>query len=205
MSARKVLSMAGVLFLLLLVFTGGASGLASPSSQFDCDKAPLTGWEDGKFQTIPRGFVNDDPVLHNVDIGHLGPDVDVIVALDVQGIVPFGGRKVFEGPNPTETRFVIIVRTDVEYVQFRNILGGDEFHIFRISDHGGDEELSRQAYCHAVNTARLHQVVYDVQDWGSFLRQFGANEPALIDKIVLCQEPSMPGIGIPSCDFVTGP
>ncbi len=205
MSARKVLLIAGTLVLLLLVFTGGTSGLASPSSPFDCNQAPLTGWEDGKFQTHPRGFVDDVPMLHNIDIGHLGPDVDVIVAIDVPGVVPFGGRKVFEGTNPTETRFVMIVRTDIDYVQFKNVLGGDEFHLYQISEHGGDEELARQAYCHAVNTARLHQVVYDVQDWGAFLREFGQNEPALIEKIVLCQEPEMPGIGIPSCDFVTGP
>lgn len=203
---RKIVLVVVLMLILGMVGSETMSSTSGKSSApFDCAQSPRTGWEDGKFQTHPRGLVNGVPVLNNVDIGHLGPDVDVIVAIDVPGIVPFGGRKVFEGTNPTETRFVMIVRTDIAYVQFKNVLGGDEFHIYKISEHGGNTELSRQAYCHAVNTARQHQVVYDVQDWGAFLRQFGKNELPMIRKIVLCQIPAMPDLGIQACDFVTGP
>ena len=169
---------------------------------YDCSIPPRSSWTDGKFLTHPRGSVNGQSVvMYTIDVGHLGSDVDVIVAIDVPGIVPFGGRKVYDGANATETRFVLILRTNIQYVQFKDVLGGDEFHIYRIADDGGDAELAKQAFCHAYNTARIHQVVYDVQDWGSFLRQFGKNELPMIKRLVLCQVPAMPELGIPECDF----
>lgn len=182
-----------------------ATQSAALNAQYDCSAAPRTSWTDGKFLSHWRMYYGGQWVPQIADLGHLGPDDDVVSGLDFNGVIPAGFQRINNPANPSETRIVFTLRTDIQYVQFKGVLGGDEFHLYQVALKGGDTELARQTYCHAQNTARAHQLVYLIGDWGSFLRQYGKNELDFISQVVWCQNPPMPELGIQACDFVTGP
>lgn len=163
-------------------------------------EAAATPWEAGKYQTFPRVVVGGSLPLLDVDLGTLGPDVDTIWGFDFPGIIPSGAFQVFASANPTETRVVGIKRVDLETVQFRDVLGGDRFDIYRVSAYGGDATLDAMARLHAMNTARKHQIVYYIGDLGLFETQYGAGEQTLLQRMIRAQRPAR--AGLPDADFV---
>jgi len=168
---------------------------------------PLS-FEDGKYQTFPRDVVTiggiETPVLHYIDLGTLGPDVDTIFGIDFPGNIATGAKIVFTPSNDQilETRVVGIKRTDLETVQLQKALGGDRFDVYRMSEHGGDKALDAMALKHAENTARAHQKVVYIGDLGLFEKQWGAGEKQFLNAIIRAQRPSVPSIGIQEPDFV---
>jgi hypothetical protein len=166
-------------------------------------------WNDGKMQTYPRlGYVDaqgvQHPVLQEIDLGTLGPDVDTIAGIDLVGDIPTGAMVVSEptsGPI-TETRVVFIKRTSLQVVQLNWALGGDSFQVIRHSGDGGDTALNNTALYHAENSARAHQKVIYIGDLKEFEARYGANEQALLQALLRAQEPAVPNAAIPTPDFV---
>ena len=177
-----------------------------PVSAEESELKPLP-FENGKYQTFQRSVVclgnNIIPVLHEIDLGTLGPDVDTIFGIDFPGNIRTGALVVHmpEG-EVLETRVVGIKRTDLETVQFNLSLGGDRFDVYQISKFGGDKALDEMARLHAQNTAREHQKVIYLGDFGLFQKQYGEQETALMKAILRAQRPipSTINTGIP--DFV---
>lgn len=162
-------------------------------------------WTDGKMQTYPRLLdVNKQPVLQEIDLGTLGPDVDTIFAIDFQGDIPTGAMVVSQPTNGpiTETRVVGIKRTDLQVVQFAPALGGDSFQVIRHNGDGGDTALNNTALLHAEQSARVHEKVVFVGDFGLFEKQYSAKEQAFLNAILRAQEPAVPNAAIPTPDFV---
>ncbi|KKP59494.1 MAG: hypothetical protein UR52_C0006G0009 [Candidatus Gottesmanbacteria bacterium GW2011_GWA1_34_13] len=186
-------------------------------------------WGNGKYQTFPRGIIEtettrtvdnidmsrikqttetviiDKPVLQNIDLGTLGPDVDTIAGLDFQGDIPTGALVVHMPKNGIveETRVVFVKRTDLETVQINKALGGDRFDVYQMSKYGGDKALDAMARKHATNTARKHQKVVYLGDLGLFEKQWGEKEKVLLNRIIRAQRPAKPEIGIQEPDFVS--
>jgi len=184
----------------------------------------LPPFEKGKYQTFPR-FVSQTyysnrarrmrtETLHlqYIDIGTLGPDVDVIVGVDFPGNIPTEALEIYRPPanqQIEETRVVFIKRapsedgsgTGLETVQLHAALGGDRFDIQKISDYGGDEALDAMARFHAQNTARRHQKVIYLGDLGAFENQWGQGERELLTGIIRAQRPGRPDLGIPESNF----
>jgi hypothetical protein len=157
----------------------------------------LAGAIPGVVEAGVQGFAVQD-----VDLGTLGPDVDTIAGIDFPGLIRSGAGVVHfpENGQPTETRVVFIKRTDVETAQLREILGGDAFELYQVSKFGTDHNLDVMARVHAFNTAREHQVVYYLGDLGQWLKQWGAGEPELVQRMFRAMRPSI--AGIPEPDFV---
>lgn len=106
-----------------------------------------------------------------------------------------------EGP-VLETRVVFLKRTDVDYVQIHDAIGGDRFDMHKVSEYGIDNSaLDNIARLHAKNTAHKHQKVVYIGDIGAFEKQFGAQERPLLNRIIRAQRPAMPEIGIPESNF----
>ena len=207
-----------------------ARNLAWPAHLAEAAQEVGLSWNDGKFQTHPRSKVvrnydsrdrapgtgrgrwqKEENVLHYIDIGSLGPDVDVIVALDFDRNIQTGAKVIYTPQDQLikETRVVLIKRAPsetelengLETVQFNGILGGDEFHIYRISEHGGDEALDMIAQRHAHFTARTHQKVVYLGDLWLFQNEWGSNERDLLGEIIRAQRPGRPDLGIPESNF----
>lgn len=164
-------------------------------------------WENGKYQTFPGQYVEIRskryPVLQEIDLGTLGPDVDTIFGMDFQGDIPTNALVIHmpEG-KVLETRVVGIKRVDLETVQLKDVLRGDRFDVYQISQYGGDKALDEMARLHAANTARKHQKVIYVGDLGLFQEQWGKQEKPLLQRIIRAQRPGIPELGIQEPDFV---
>ncbi len=170
-------------------------------------KGASSPWEAGKFQTFSEIELPDgNHAFQNVDIGTLGPDVDVIWAFDFRGDIPTGALTVHAPNGPTvETRVIGIKRTDLTYVQFRRVLRGDAFHVRKISDYGGDPALDADARAHASNSAHEHQKVVYIGDLGLFQRQYGSQEMTLLRTMIRAQHPPREDLGIGIPNFVSPP
>lgn len=167
-------------------------------------------FENGKYQTFPRSEVSIDgteiPVLHLIDIGTLGPDVDTIFGIDFQGNIPTGALVIHEPEGEiTETRVVGIKRVGLETIQFKPALGGDRFDVYQISKYGGDEALDEMARKHAMSTAREHQKVIYVGDLDGFEKQWGVGEAEFLARIIRAQRPELETPMIVKSDFVQDP
>lgn len=204
LSRRNLLKGAGLSAGLAVV------GLASRELPVLAENSKEFPWENGEYQTFPRSEVAfggiEIPVLHKIDIGTLGPDVDAIFGIDFQGDIPTGALVIHmpEG-KVEETRVVGIKRTSVETVQFKPALGGDRFDVYQISKFGGNEALDEMARKHGMATAREHQKVVYVGDLGRFEKEWGAKEAEFLTRIIRAQrpEPGIPRIAKP--DFVQDP
>ncbi len=197
MNRREVLTKGGA----LLVGAAFGGELAKKA------EAAATSFQDGKYQTFPRLHVGlngqEVPVFQDIDLGTLGPDVDTIFGLDFLGDIPTKSPAIYQPTGQVlETRVVGIKRTDLETVQFKNVLGGDRFDVYKISDHGGDPALDQMARLHAQNTARAHQKVIYIGDLGLFQQQWGGGERVLLNTIIKAQRPGKPDLGIQEPDFV---
>lgn len=168
-------------------------------------------WENGKYQTFPGQYVEirDNrrgkryPVLQEVDLGTLGPDVDTIFGMDFQGDIPTNALVIHMPDGKVqETRIIGIKRTDLETVQLRAVLRGDRFDVYQISQYGGDKALDEMARLHAANTARKHQKVVYIGDLGRFQKEWGKQEKPLLQRIIRAQRPAREDLGISDPDFV---
>lgn len=170
-------------------------------------------WANGKYQTFPRHYLRESDadyraLVQRPDIGTLGPDVDTIFGMDFYGELATDATVVYR-PQGTalETRVVGIKRTDLSYVQFNDVLGGDQFDIYQVSKFGGDPTLDAMARAHAKNSAHDHQLVVYLGDLGLFQTQWGATKPKERDflrTIIRAQVParnSIPDLGIPRSNF----
>lgn len=172
----------------------------------------LPPFEQGKFQTFP-GLVMVDgaverPILQQIDVGKLGPDVDTLFGIDFPGNIPTGAEVVYQPADAahiTETRVVGLIRTDLDTVQFANALRGDLFFIHKASDYMDNAALDQLGKDHAIKTARTHQKVVYVHDLGLLEKQFGDKERPLLNRIIRAQLPARPDIGIQPPNFVNHP
>jgi len=203
-----------------LLAIGARARLTPEGLEGELEKAEteqLLPWENGKYQTFPRSFVEipenrlgaeevniiKAPVYYDIDIGTLGPDVDTIVGVDFAGDIPTGALEIYRSEDEVrETRVVFIKRADVETVQITGALGGDRFDIYQISEHGGDTALDTIARRHATNTARQHQKVVYLGDLGLFEKEWGEKEESLLNRIIKAQRPAKPKLVIREPDFV---
>ncbi len=158
-------------------------------------------WANGKYRTFDREEVVIDgkrvPVLLQPDFGTLGPDVDTIVGLDFQGDIDTDAKVVYKPTGKVlETRVVFIKRTDLSYVQFRDVLGGDVFDEYKNKPYGGDVGLDARAIYHAENSAHTHQKVVYLGDLGKFQEQWGSKpkEKAFLQRLIKAQSPTKLGI-----------
>lgn len=194
---------------------GGVAGLAALRGLFpeaaaaNVTKKDTLRWVDGKYQTYPRSVMAANPtvegtILHEIDLGTLGPDVDTIAGIDFPGDIPTNATVLHMPENGVveETRVVFIKRTDLTDVQLAPALGGDRFDIHKIADHGGDEALDAIARKHAQQSARLHQKVVYIGDLGLFEQQWGQQEAVLLRSMIRAQRPTLDSLGIPRPDFV---
>ena len=195
---------------LLRVAGLAVAGLAAGELPVLAENSREFPWENGKYQTFPRSEVSiggiEIPVLHKIDIGTLGLDVDAIFGIDFQGDIPTGALVIHmpEG-KVEETRVVGIKRVDLETVQFQKALGGDRFDVYRISKFGGNEALDEMARKHAMATAREHQKVVYVGDLGRFEKEWGAKEAEFLTRIIRAQRPELDTPKIVRPDFVQEP
>jgi len=176
--------------------TGTAGASATPGSS----ELP---WNNGKYQTFPRIETTDGhPILQDIDLGTLGPDVDTIFAIDFPGNLQTNAQVIHMPADGvvTETRVVGIKRTDIQYLQFKGALGGDRFDTYKISDFGGNAALDLMALQHAEYTGRLHQKVVELHDLGDLEANY-PKEP-ILKLIIKAQEPVFPNTGIQTPDFV---
>jgi len=200
LSRRNLLAVAGMSLV----------GLAARELPVSAENSKEFPWVNGKYQTFPRSEVSfggiEIPVLHKIDIGTLGPDVDAIFGIDFQGDIPTGALVLHmpEG-KVEETRVVGIKRVDLETVQFQKALGGDRFDVYQISKYGGDEALDEMARKHGMATAREHQKVVYVGDLGRFEKEWGKNEAEFLTKIIRAQRPELDTPKIVRPDFVQEP
>lgn len=161
-------------------------------------------FEQGKYQTFPGLWLNDQPVLQDIDLGTLGPDVDTLAGMDFAGDIPTGALVV---SNPAdgvvkETRVVFLKRIDLDYVQINKALRGDRFDMHKVSEFGIDNgALDAMARLHAKNTAHTHQKVVYLGDLGLFEKTYGAQEQPLLKRIIRAQRPGVPAAGIPDSNF----
>lgn len=165
--------------------------------------------ENGKYRTFDRSEVvingQRATVLLQPDSGSLGPDHDTIFGLDLEGDVDTEGIEVISSPGAgkvLETRVVGIRRTDLPYVQFKDVLGGDAFDELTAKPFGGDEGLTARARHHAANSGHTHQKVVYMGDLGAFEKQFGENPriKAFLQRFIRAQVPAR--LGIPESNFV---
>lgn len=192
-------------------------GLEWPSHLVEAAGEKGLPFTNGKYQTFPRsevkvppvfvrpGLLNERtlPVLHLIDIGTLGPDVDTIVGIDFPGDLPTGALEIHRPDGEVkETRVVFIKRVDLETVQLEGALGGDRFDVLQISEFGGDKALDEMARKHAKNTARKHQKVVYLGDLGLFEKQWGANEKEFLSRIIRAQRPGNADLNLPEPNFV---
>ncbi|KKP80629.1 MAG: hypothetical protein UR81_C0021G0004 [Candidatus Levybacteria bacterium GW2011_GWB1_35_5] len=196
---------------------GGVAGLAALRGLFpeaaaaNVTKKDTLRWVDGKYQTYPRSVMAANPtiegaILHEIDLGRLGPDVDTIAGIDFPGRLVTNAQVIHmpEG-EVTETRVVFVMRRDLKSVQLTPALGGDRFDIYKISDHGGDDALRAILKRHAEASARKHQMVVLLGDLGLFERQWGQDEAPLLRAMIRAQSPSLEDFGVPGIpvpDFV---
>lgn len=162
-------------------------------------------WNNGMYETFQRV---EGGRYKTVDVGSLGPDVDQIIALDFEGDIPTGAHAVYAPEDPgdiRETRVVLLRRADINAIQFDTPLGGDKFDVFRVSEFGGDETLQAMGLAHAENTARTHQKVVYLGDFGLWQQQWGEGERPLLDRIVATQMPGNADLGIKEPNFVVKP
>ncbi len=165
-------------------------------------------WNDGKYQTFPRGFVKvaeqKTPVTFNPDFAPFGPDADTLVGLDFDGDIPTGSPPTYKPSGTvTETRVVALIRANpnLTYVQFQDVLGGDRFDMYKMSDHGGDQALDQIARDHAKFSAHNHQKVIYLGDLSLFMQQYGQNEKPLLSRIISATYPGKPELGIGQSNF----
>lgn len=165
-------------------------------------------FEYGKYETFPGlKTQSGEVVLQYPDVGTLGPDTDSIVGFDFQGDIQTGALIIHKPEGEVlETRVICIKRTDLETVQFNEVLRGDRFDVYQISKYGGNKALDEMARLHAKNTAREHQKVVYLGDLGLFQRQYGQQEKAFLNRIIRAQRAQKPGLlpdlGIPESNFV---
>lgn len=186
------------------------AGLALRELPVSAEVSKVFPFENGKYQTFPRSIIDfngaEIHVLHFIDIGTLGPDVDTLFGIDFQGDIPTGALVIHSPTGKVEeTRVVGIKRADVETVQFKPALGGDRFDIYQISKFGGDTALDEMARKHAKATAREHQKVVYIGDLGLFEKQYGKNEAGFLSAIIRAQRPELETPRIVRPDFVQEP
>jgi len=185
----------------------GLAGLVVRPKEVQLGAETNLPYANGKYQTFPRLEVTigskKEPVLQDIDLGTLGPDVDTIFGLDFQGDIPTGAQVVYQPTGKVEeTRVVGIKRTDLETVQFDDAIGGDRFDVYQMSKYGGDSALDAMARKHAQNTARTHQKVVYIGDLGAWEQEWGAKEATFLSRIIRAQRPAVPAAGIPEPNFV---
>jgi len=189
----------------------GAKALAESKPLPEAFRVP---WGDGKYRTFDRSEVVIDgkrlQVLIQPDLGTLGPDVDVVFAIDFPGDIDTEGIEVISSPgagNITETRVVGVKRTDLTYVQFKDALGGDAFDEWKNVRFGGDEGLAARARFHAENSAHTHQKVVNIGDLGAFQKKFGETSSkikAFLQRIIKAERwaDGVQRLEIPDSNFV---
>lgn len=161
-------------------------------------------WSVGKHQTFP--YLKDSDGTYgeyaHIDVGTLGPDVDAIFGLDFEGDIPTNATVIYQPEGEVlVTRVVGIKRTDLNYVQFCEVLGGDVFELQKMSEHGGDEVLDAMARLHAYNSAHEHTKVVFIGDLGAFEEQWGEQEKALLNRMIHAQFPGNPELGLDESNF----
>ncbi len=171
-----------------------------------------TPWDAVKYQTFPRDVMIDkdgnmQPVLHMIDIGSLGDDVDDVVSVDIPGDIQTNALVVGRPPagqSTLETRVTLNRRKSVKYLQTQPVLSGDVWNILQISRFGGDTALDAAARNHAVNSLHDHQKGVYIGDVGLFEQQWGDVEQVLLRALIRAQRPGrVPGgkIEFPESNF----
>jgi len=199
------------LFRKLIPFAAGVAvttevvrNLAWPTHFAEAAQESGLPWGNGKYQTFPGlKTVGGETVVQFPDLGWLGPDVDTIFGFDFQGNIPTGAKVIHRPKGEVlETRVIGVKRAGLETVQFNEVLRGDRFDVWQISEYGGDETLGEMIRLHAENTAREHQKVVRIDDLGLFQKQWGKGETTLLNRIIRAQRPSLEELGIQEPNFV---